>query len=173
MSGALSNNSPGDVELTSGAKKSGKQRFKPQLSCTFCRNRKYDCPSVSSGLFTYSCRLKCDRALPCDQCCKRKMAPTCSYLHANLPAKNSNGSVQKTNVPKDIDSQIKNLESMVLEFMEKTNRSAESNSATSNSPASGTLGSEKSPQDWQRIENEAPDSFGRISVDDEQPNYVG
>ncbi len=94
-------------------------------------------------------------------------------MHANLPAKNSKGSVQKTSVPKDINSQIKNLESMVLELMEKTNRSAGSNSATSSSPASGTLGSERSPQEWQRVETETSDSFGRISVDDEQPNYVG
>jgi hypothetical protein len=177
--------------------KASRQRFKPQLSCTLCRARKYvyyiqTCDYHSSPCLI-SHRLKCDRAVPCENCTKRDLASSCTYIHAGLRDKpSSSSSVQKVNAasagPKDVQSRVRHLEGLVVSLM---HRNALKTPAPKSQPQASLQPRETSGPDiesWQaqpiaeqlqerssdlRDLRATSDSFGRISIEDEQPNYVG
>jgi hypothetical protein len=67
------------------------KRARSQLSCTACRHGK----------------LRCNRAVPCDQCTKRSKEPACSYLP---PAAKVKG-------PQDVKGRIQHLEQLVVDLM--------------------------------------------------------
>ncbi|KAH7412751.1 hypothetical protein BKA64DRAFT_337135 [Cadophora sp. MPI-SDFR-AT-0126] len=151
--------------------KTSRQRFKPQLSCTFCRHRK----------------LKCDRNLPCENCVKRNQATTCAYVHASAREKPSQ--VSKANsggtASRDVQNQIRHLEEMVITLMNKTSKNRAVTATPRNdlvtpetSPDHGVPTSEES-EDGEQVTlsgtsfSDTAESFGRISMEDDQANYVG
>ncbi|PVH78081.1 hypothetical protein DL98DRAFT_422592 [Cadophora sp. DSE1049] len=151
--------------------KASRQRFKPQLSCTFCRHRK----------------LKCDRNLPCENCVKRNQATTCTYVHA--PTREKSSQVSKASSggtgSREVQSQIRHLEEMVITLMNQTSKTKPVTAAPRNdlvtpesSPDHGILTSEES-EDGEQVTlsgtslGDTAESFGRISMEDDQANYVG
>ncbi|TGO22556.1 hypothetical protein BPAE_0163g00170 [Botrytis paeoniae] len=136
--------------------KASRQRFKPQLSCTFCRTRK----------------LKCDRNSPCNNCSKRDLSSSCTYIH-NSRAKISHA--QRTREkPKDVQDRIQHLEELVVTLMKQ----AKDTTAPSKPTISpGFQSSKIKPRElsWpdDATISESADSIGRISVEDEVQNYVG
>ncbi|KAF7865905.1 hypothetical protein EAF04_006069 [Stromatinia cepivora] len=136
--------------------KASRQRFKPQLSCTFCRARK----------------LKCDRSSPCNNCSKRDLSSSCTYIH-NSREKTSHVQRAKEK-PKDVQERIKDLEELVIALMNQTKDTA----ATSRPTVSpGFQPSAIKPRElsWpdDAAISESADSIGRISVENELQSYVG
>jgi hypothetical protein len=125
-------------------------------------------------------RLKCDRNWPCENCVKRNLSSSCTYAHAALREKSS--SIQKsTNGQKDVQSQLQHLEELVVSLMNKSNR---------NGPSSTTNNLQATPQSFPDLTStnelsqpiETPGGnilkdtatvLGRISIEDDQPSYVG
>lgn len=129
-------------------------------------------------LLNIAIRLKCDRNLPCENCQKRNQAQSCTYVHATLREKSSQ--VQKSGAgSKDVQSQIKHLEDLVISLMNQT--TGNNNLLPQGDPLQTTL--ERS------LENHAADepieqgtnasltgtaeSFGRISIEDEKADFKG
>ncbi|TGO69565.1 hypothetical protein BOTNAR_0009g00120 [Botryotinia narcissicola] len=136
--------------------KASRQRFKPQLSCTFCRTRK----------------LKCDRNSPCNNCSKRNLSPSCTYIH-NSRAKTSHA--QRTREkPKDVQDRIQQLEELVVILM---NQAKDTTAPPKPTISPGSRSSTIKPRElsWpdDATISESADSIGRISVEDEVQNYVG
>ncbi|TVY14613.1 Fusarisetin A cluster transcription factor fsa6 [Lachnellula arida] len=144
------------------APKASRQRFKPQLSCAFCRTGK----------------LRCDRNLPCQNCIKRDLSASCTYNHVNVRRDKATPTHKSsaTGNPKDLQSQISHLEELVITLMNKTNRNGNGNASLEDSTR--ILQEESRSLEDQRTEEvhdikEAEKSFGRINIEDDQPNYVG
>ncbi|EDN92950.1 hypothetical protein SS1G_08815 [Sclerotinia sclerotiorum 1980 UF-70] len=134
--------------------KASRQRFKPQLSCTFCRARK----------------LKCDRSSPCNNCSRRDLSSSCTYIH-NSREKTSQ--IQKTREKaKDVQERIKNLEDLVVALMNRTENTKATSAVLSGFQPSA-IGPPELPWPDDTTISESADSIGRISVDDEMQNYVG
>jgi hypothetical protein len=125
-------------------------------------------------------RLKCDRNLPCENCVKRNLSSSCTYVHGAFREKSS--SIQKsTNGQKDVQSQLQHLEELVVSLMNKSNRNG-SSSTTSNlqatpqsSPdltAANELG-QATETLGRNILKDTATVLGRISIEDDQPSYVG
>ncbi|TGO38181.1 hypothetical protein BHYA_0080g00290 [Botrytis hyacinthi] len=136
--------------------KASRQRFKPQLSCTFCRTRK----------------LKCDRNSPCNNCSKRDLSSSCTYIH-NSRAKISH--TQRTREkPKDVQDRIQHLEELVMTLM---NQAKDTTAPSKPTISPGFQSSTIKPRElsWpdDATISESADSIGRISVEDEVQNYVG
>ncbi|KAF4618052.1 hypothetical protein G7Y89_g14995 [Cudoniella acicularis] len=157
---------PAAAESGKAVPPKSRQRFKPQLSCTLCRSRK----------------LKCDRNSPCQNCQKRGLSATCTYIHGALrrnkaspPQKLSNGK------PKDFQSQVAHLEELVVSLMKKTNAinghdKADKNQSSPENENSNLESTSNSSQDGLSESNglkETAESFGRINIEDNQQNYVG
>ncbi|KUJ19439.1 uncharacterized protein LY89DRAFT_490483 [Mollisia scopiformis] len=149
-------------------KNPSRQRFKPQLSCTFCRSRK----------------LKCDRTMPCENCVKRNLASSCTYVHAALVR--DKAQVQKTNqAPKDVQSQVRRLEELVISLMNKTNQgelplgvpdhvTPDHSSSSSDQVADSIEDDEGGSNVPNRQMKNTALSFGRITIgEDDRANYVG
>ncbi|CZR61340.1 related to transcription activator protein acu-15 [Phialocephala subalpina] len=173
---STSENSSNQAENSSQPQKNSRQRFKPQLSCTFCRSRK----------------LKCDRTMPCENCVKRNLAASCTYVHASLLKDKDKPQVQKSSssqAPKDVQSQVRRLEELVISLMNKTNKNAGNGNQDhvtrpDQSPSSsdgievdegegGVGGIDGVDRGDRRLKDTAL-SFGRITIDeDERANYVG
>ncbi|KAG4028087.1 hypothetical protein MFRU_024g00570 [Monilinia fructicola] len=136
--------------------KASRQRFKPQLSCTFCRTRK----------------LKCDRNSPCNNCFKRGLSSSCTYIH-NSREKTSSTQRAKTK-SKDVQERIQDLEKLVVALMnQKKDMSATSSQAVPPDYHASTAESSTSSWPDDSTTSESADSFGRVSIEDELPNYVG
>ncbi|RDL34405.1 uncharacterized protein BP5553_07533 [Venustampulla echinocandica] len=145
--------------------KTSRTRFKPQLSCTLCRTRK----------------LKCDRNLPCQNCIKRDLSASCTYVHAGLRRDKSSPIQKSTSNSKDVQSQISHLEQLVVSLMNRSNTIGNS-SRTDGSPSSldennpsQQIHSSTLEDHWTEINavKETAESIGLISIQDDQPNYVG
>jgi hypothetical protein len=113
-------------------------------------------------------------------CVKRNSASTCTYVHGQ---RERSSQVQKSSSsPKDVQSQVRHLEELVISLMNKTAKntalsekpqppitpdaSSVSNSSNATSPSHST----------DQVANTTVDteeSFGRISIEDDQLNYVG
>jgi hypothetical protein len=111
---------------------------------------------------------------------KRNLSSSCTYVHAALREKSS--SIQKpTNGQKDVQSQLQHLEELVVSLMNKSNRNG-SSSTTSNlqatpqsSPdltAANELG-QPTKTLGRNILKDTATVLGRISIEDDQPSYVG
>ncbi|KAH6664920.1 hypothetical protein B0J14DRAFT_493185 [Halenospora varia] len=149
-------------------KPKSRQRFKPQLSCTLCRTRK----------------LKCDRNSPCQNCQKRGLASTCTYIHASV-RRNKPPTAQKTSNdgPRDFQSQVAHLEELVVSLMNRTNAITTPTKASSSQPSTETNSrtsisestTNSSPEDWTEAVPlaETTESFEKIDIQDDQNNYVG
>ncbi len=134
---------------------------------------------VTVRKFAYLVRLKCDRNLPCENCIKRNLGVACTYMHAGLKEKSS---ISKSNSSsRDVQSQISHLEELVLSLMNRTSKltsqSSESNTQSTpasspdcNSGASDPVIAGELPV---TVLRDTAESFGRISIEDAQPNYVG
>ncbi|PQE18909.1 C6 transcription factor protein [Rutstroemia sp. NJR-2017a BVV2] len=144
--------------------KASRQRFKPQLSCTFCRTRK----------------LKCDRASPCTNCMKRDISSSCTYLHTSPRQRPAH--VQRDHGrAKDVQERIRHLEELVITLM---NRDQPKNAPTQppqHTPppplSSNTVLDADAicePREDDPI-SETIDRMGRVSLDDkhEQQFYIG
>ena len=125
-------------------------------------------------------RLKCDRNLPCENCVKRNLSSSCTYVHAALREKSS--SIQKsTNGQKDVQSQLQHLEELVVSLMNKSNRNGSSSTtgnlqATPQSSPDLTAANELGQPTETLGRNILKDTatvLGRISIEDDQPSYVG
>ncbi|KAF7944290.1 hypothetical protein EAE96_010690 [Botrytis aclada] len=138
------------------ALQASRQRFKPQLSCTFCRTRK----------------LKCDRNSPCNNCSKRDLSSSCTYIH-NSRAKISH--TQRTREkPKDVQGRIQHLEELIVTLMNQAkDTTAPSNPTIPPGFQSSTAKPREIPWPDDAMISESADSIGRISVEDEVQNYVG
>lgn len=158
------------LQVNNTQPKASKHRFKPQLSCTFCRTRK----------------LKCDRNQPCENCVKRDIASTCTFIHAGI-IRDKATHIQKQSIatsPKDVQGRIRHLEELVVSLMQSTVANGslpsplvEAGSASTSSSLLRTSISKSQSTSGLTSSNsslvDAFDSFGRISIEDEQPNYVG
>ncbi|ESZ97779.1 hypothetical protein SBOR_1788 [Sclerotinia borealis F-4128] len=133
-----------------------RQRFKPQLSCTFCRTRK----------------LKCDRNSPCNNCSKRDLSSSCTYIH-NSREKTSKAQKVKDK-PKDVQERIQHLEELVVALMSqvKDKTLVPGPTVPPDHQPSIFKGPKPSWPDDATV-SESADSIGRISVEDELQNYVG
>ncbi|EER29738.1 Fungal specific transcription factor, putative [Coccidioides posadasii C735 delta SOWgp] len=83
-----------------------RRRNRVPLSCAPCRNRK----------------LKCNRAVPCENCVKRGDALSCTYAQPNARRRN-HGSQLQLGTPDDMQSRIDRLESLVLSLMRNGSQS--------------------------------------------------
>ncbi|PTB65489.1 hypothetical protein BBK36DRAFT_66113 [Trichoderma citrinoviride] len=72
------------------------RRFRPQLSCTYCRQKK----------------LKCDRGHPCDNCAKRNQSQSCQY--ATPAVRNRTAQARRVTYSGDIAERVRHLENLVL-----------------------------------------------------------
>ncbi|KAH8595029.1 hypothetical protein B0O99DRAFT_512847 [Bisporella sp. PMI_857] len=155
------------------APKSSRQRFKPQLSCTLCRTRK----------------LKCDRGHPCENCIKRDLASSCTFIHAGILRDRANH-VQKpkaTANTSDVHGRIKQLEELVVSFMQQqqqqqqdrnTNQPSLAHSPTTGSESKSETGRPSSLSDTQVWVDQTDlistsGSLGRLAIDEDQQSYVG
>lgn len=159
-----------------------RRRDKPQLSCTMCRRRKYvfiwrnlslAARDINSQLI---CRLRCDRAQPCDTCVRRGVALSCVYVHSNPPHR----------VPPAVDlpDRISQLESLVTSLMNRTNKppgeqiTPESVSEETPRPtqhdAQPTIDPvpEKKTELYSQSGIPLADNFGRISLEKSETTYV-
>ena len=126
--------------------------------------------SKTSRLTNY--RLKCDRNQPCQNCTKRDLASSCTFIHAGLRDK-SLASVHKSSTGShDIHGRIRLLEELVVSFMHKTAEKLPRDAPTSiqTLPQADNASRHDTFEDDLGI---SPDSLGRICIDDEHPNYVG
>ncbi|KAI9641221.1 hypothetical protein NHQ30_010021 [Ciborinia camelliae] len=136
--------------------KASRQRFKPQLSCTFCRTRK----------------LKCDRNSPCNNCFKRDLSSSCTYIH-NSREKTSHAQRAKDK-SKDVQERIQHLEELVVALMNQTkDTTATSTPAVPPDFQPSTIRHPRFPWPNDTAISESADSVGRISIEDELQNYVG
>jgi hypothetical protein len=63
-------------------------------------------------------RLKCDRNLPCENCMKRELASSCTYVHQGV--RNASSQVQKPGGgSKDVRERVQHLERLVIDLMDK------------------------------------------------------
>ncbi|KAG9232543.1 fungal-specific transcription factor domain-containing protein [Amylocarpus encephaloides] len=147
---------------TKGPVKPSRQRFKPQLSCTLCRSRK----------------LKCDRNSPCQNCVKRDLSATCTYIHAGI-RRDKASAVQKpaNGGHKDVQSQISHLEELVVSLMNRSGNATNSGKDDESRDQANALC--RTPisalEEWTDNSGvkQATDSFGSFNIDDDQTNYVG
>ncbi|KAF7897833.1 uncharacterized protein EAF01_008799 [Botrytis porri] len=138
------------------ATKASRQRFKPQLSCTSCRTRK----------------LKCDRNSPCNNCSKRDLSSSCTYIH-NSRAKISHAQRIREK-PKDVQDRIQHLEELVVTLMNQAKCTTAPSKPTILSVfQSSTIKPRGLSWPDDAMISESADSIGRISVEDEVQNYVG
>ena len=134
-------------------------------------------PKIIPDSNSYS-RLKCDRGNPCDNCIKRDLAASCTFIHAAAvrakPAqaqRSVNGHNQK-----DIHDRIRHLEGLVVSLMQQQPPStphhvslAANNTATSppKAPYSSPTSNENTALD------NASSSLGLITIEDNQSKYIG
>ncbi|KAF8847325.1 hypothetical protein BDZ45DRAFT_607644 [Acephala macrosclerotiorum] len=165
MSGESSTQAESSSQPQQQQTKSSRQRFKPQLSCTFCRNRK----------------LKCDRSMPCENCVKRNLASSCTYVHASLLKDKDKAQVQKSSSgsgrgegQKDVQSQVRRLEELVISLMNKTSKNGSGGQDHVTPPDHSIEAEEQESEVRDRRLKDTALSFGRITIDeDERTNYVG
>jgi hypothetical protein len=130
-------------------------------------------------------RLKCDRQLPCANCAKRDLSSSCTFIHANIREKSS-GVQKPTSGSKDFQSQIRRLEDLVVSLMNQTANNgslAPENRSSSTSESSLDRGAPalSAADEYLRPgsdggsfqDQDAAASLGRISLEDNHPNYVG
>lgn len=125
------------------------------------------------------CRLKCNRAHPCDNCVRRGDSSSCSYAAPGTRKKNQ---AQASNSPDDMQNRIDRLESLVLSLMTNGTQSAGpaaaiaaiSRSTSSSGPSPGQpLEQEHDNDDMIKEEEEESDedissTFGALKVDNEK-----
>jgi hypothetical protein len=113
-------------------------------------------------------------------CVKRNSASTCTYVHGQ---RERSSQVQKSsNSPKDVQSQVRHLEELVISLMNKTAKNAALSGkpqppitpdASSVSNSSNATSPSQSPDQVANTTVDTEESFGRISIEDDQLNYVG
>jgi hypothetical protein len=80
---------------------------------------------------------------------------------------------------RDVQSQISRLEELVISLMNKTNPnglvSSGNQQVSSEDDTRPSLDGHRVDDPWTEVNGlkETEESFGRINIDDEQPNYVG
>ncbi|KAM6485755.1 fungal-specific transcription factor domain-containing protein [Trichoderma sp. SZMC 28011] len=72
------------------------RRLRPQLSCTYCRQKK----------------LKCDRGHPCDNCAKRNQSHSCQYATPTIRSRTAQ--TRRVTYSSDIAERVRHLENLVL-----------------------------------------------------------
>lgn len=126
-------------------------------------------------------RLRCDRSLPCQNCVKRDLSVSCTYVHAGV-RRDKATPIHKPSTNScsgDVQSQISRLEELVISLMNKTNQNGLVTSidaqASSEDGTRPSLDGQRVDDQWTEVNGlrETEESFGRINIDDEQPNYVG
>ena len=113
-------------------------------------------------------------------CVKRNSASTCTYVHGQ---RDKSSQVQKSSsAPKDVQSQVRHLEELVISLMNKTAKNTTLSSkpkppitpdASSVSNSSNATSPSQSPDPATLNTVETGESFGNISIEDDQLNYVG
>lgn len=113
---------------------------------------------------------------------KRNLSPSCTYVHAALAREKSQ--VQKNvQVPKDVQSQVRRLEELVISLMNKTNKNAlfgeDRDQVTPDSSGSSDMvvGSMEVEDEGNEVGGNLKGtevSLGKITIDEEnRANYVG
>ena len=94
---------------------SSKRKERAQLSCQFCRTKKYSYPSLVnftvSYLLTFD-RLKCDRAQPCGNCVRRGLASSCQFTRS--AAEPPQRSVSTSSEAEQMRNRIQELEQLLI-----------------------------------------------------------
>ncbi|EPE28759.1 hypothetical protein GLAREA_09880 [Glarea lozoyensis ATCC 20868] len=169
-----------------GGTKASRQRFKPQLSCTLLGCKFGKAPlcgklaihPVQKAMFT---QLKCDRNSPCQNCIKRDLAATCTYVHAGLRGSKQSSVHKSTNLSqRDVQSQISRLEELVVSLMNKsraagsTNKPGAPQTQSSDDTSSPNFELTTTDDQWTEITGvkNATESLGMINIKDNQPSYV-
>ncbi|EMR90137.1 putative fungal specific transcription protein [Botrytis cinerea BcDW1] len=156
QSSPLKDNTGGNSREKKIPSRASRQRFKPQLSCTFCRTRK----------------LKCDRNSPCNNCSKRDLSSSCTYIHNSREKISNTQRIREK--PKDVQDRIQHLEELVVTLM---NQAKDTTAPSEPDILPGFQSSTIKPRElsWPNdaTVSESVDSIGRISVQDERQNYVG
>lgn len=131
-------------------------------------------------------RLKCDRNQPCENCVKRDIASTCTFIHAGI-IRDKATHIQKhssATTPRDVHGRIRHLEDLVISLMQSngangnsTITSAETQPPSASSYVSGSSFPKNQSTSSAILDDsnvlDTSESFGRISIEDEQLNYVG
>ncbi|KAH7386217.1 fungal-specific transcription factor domain-containing protein [Cadophora sp. MPI-SDFR-AT-0126] len=133
--------------------RANRRREKPQLSCNVCRRRK----------------LKCDRCTPCSTCAMRGLSSSCTYVPFNAPGSRDKPQVQN---PLNMQDRIGQLENLVMSLKKSLNeKQSNSRAAERTSVTSRTSGS-VTQDELESKENEVLDGVGRISLRNDETNYV-
>jgi hypothetical protein len=94
---------------------SSKRKERAQLSCQFCRTKKYSYPFpvifTISYLLTFD-RLKCDRAQPCGNCVRRGLASSCQFTRS--AAEPPQRSVSIPSEAEQMRNRIQELEQLLI-----------------------------------------------------------
>jgi hypothetical protein len=124
---------------------------------------------VTSGSF--------DLELKGNSCVKRNSASTCTYVHGQ---REKSSQIQKSSSsPKDVQSQVRHLEELVISLMNRTAKNATLSEKLQSpiTPDESSVSNSSSPSQFpDQISNRNADPeecFGRISIEDNQVNYVG
>ncbi|EEQ34777.1 hypothetical protein McanCB56680_000134 [Microsporum canis] len=101
-----------------------RKRNRVPVSCAPCRNRK----------------LKCNRAMPCENCVKRDDASACSYAQSTSRRRHQNNQ-SAMSTPDDMQNRIDRLESLVLSLMTNGAQSAGPTAAVATVSGDGSIDS--------------------------------
>jgi hypothetical protein len=124
--------------------------------------------------------MKCDRNIPCQNCVKRNLSTSCTYINSSPREKSS--LVQKPgHGSKDVQTQIRNIEELLICLMNRTSKPTTkihhpATSSFSHEPNTHSLDPVLFGQSEQTSGpglKDAVESFGQITIKDDQPNYVG
>jgi hypothetical protein len=117
-------------------------------------------------------RLKCDRNQPCQNCTKRGLSSSCTFIHAGLHSKTAAGIHKQGTGSEGIHSRIRNLEELVVSLMHKTAETTEKLPTEADSQAILSVReTSQSTSEHDIVTNSG--SLGRLSINDIRPNYVG
>lgn len=118
-------------------------------------------------------RLKCDRSQPCQNCIKRDLSSSCTFLHSGLQHKSTIGISKQRSKSDDIHGRISSLEELVVSLLHKATGGTEAEPKPLLIVATDDSSGASSSRTLEDELETGSSSLGRISIDNGHPNYVG
>lgn len=136
---------------------------------------------VHSNMWFLLYRLKCNRAVPCENCVKRGDAPSCVYAQNGTRKRNlTNQSASSS--PDDMQNRIDRLEGLVMSIMTNGPQSAGTDAATAAISGTGSSSTGPNTQDVELNDGEmgadesdtdkVTKSLGIMKVDNNKSFYI-